>query len=171
MWCIRTLPNKHELVAAQEDLGVLGPAIQGRFPGSGGLLRVGLDDAGKIVGWDHRVAGQSIAKDGPFDAFYVKDGVDVSSVEGTAENPYAIPGMHIGLTDAAPATTVNYWRSVGHSHNAYVMETMMDVAALPKITERLLAEGYTEEDLADIWGNNVLRLLQQAKDYAQSLKE
>lgn len=51
------------------------------------------------------------------------------------------------------------------------VETMMDVAALPKITERLLAEGYTEEDLADIWGNNVLRLLQQAKDYAQSLKE
>ena len=48
---------------------------------------------------------------------------------------------------------------------------MMDVAALPKITERLMAEGYTEEDLADIWGNNVLRLLQQAKDYAQSLKE
>ena len=51
------------------------------------------------------------------------------------------------------------------------VETMMDVAALPKITERLLAEGYTEADLADIWGNNVLRLLQQAKDYAQSLKE
>lgn len=51
------------------------------------------------------------------------------------------------------------------------VETMMDVAALPKITERLLAEGYTEEDLADIWGNNVLRLLQQAKDYAQSLKK
>lgn len=51
------------------------------------------------------------------------------------------------------------------------VETMMDVAALPKITERLLAEGYTKEDLADIWGNNVLRLLQQAKDYAESLKQ
>lgn len=51
------------------------------------------------------------------------------------------------------------------------VETMMDVAALPKITDRLLAEGYTQEDLADIWGNNVLRLLQQAKDHAQSLKE
>lgn len=51
------------------------------------------------------------------------------------------------------------------------VETMMDVAALPKITERLLAEGYTEEDLADIWGNNVLRLLQQAQDYANSLKK
>lgn len=51
------------------------------------------------------------------------------------------------------------------------VETMMDVAALPKITERLLAEGYTEKDLADIWGNNVLRLLQQAKDYAVTAKK
>lgn len=51
------------------------------------------------------------------------------------------------------------------------VDTMMDVAALPKITERLLAEGYTEQDLADIWGNNALRLLQQAQDYAASLKK
>ena len=50
------------------------------------------------------------------------------------------------------------------------VERMMDVAALPLITERLLAEGYTEEDLADIWGNNVLRLLSQAQDYAEFLK-
>ncbi len=50
------------------------------------------------------------------------------------------------------------------------VERMMDVAALPLITERLLAEGYTEEDLADIWGNNVLRLLSQAQNYAESLK-
>lgn len=48
------------------------------------------------------------------------------------------------------------------------VEKMMDVAALPLITERLLAQGYTEEDLANIWGNNALRLLRQAKQYAQS---
>ncbi|NVK54224.1 MAG: dipeptidase [Alteromonadaceae bacterium] len=51
------------------------------------------------------------------------------------------------------------------------VERMMDVAALPLVTERLLAEGYTKQDLADIWGNNVLRLLQQAEDYAESLKQ
>ena len=51
------------------------------------------------------------------------------------------------------------------------VDNMMDVAALPKITGRLLAEGYSEKDLADIWGNNALRLLQQAKDYAESLKK
>lgn len=49
------------------------------------------------------------------------------------------------------------------------VEGMMDIATLPMITERLLKEGYTEADLADIWGNNALRLLQQAKDYAASV--
>lgn len=92
-------------------------------------VRVGLDDQGMIVGWDHRIAGQSIFKGTAFESFVVHNGVDHSSVEGVADTPYGIPGMHVGLTDAAPATTVNFWRSVGNSHTAYVMETMMDVAA------------------------------------------
>ncbi len=46
---------------------------------------------------------------------------------------------------------------------------MMDISTLPLITERLLNEGYSEQDLADIWSNNVLRLLKQAKDYADSV--
>ena len=40
---------------------------------------------------------------------------------------------------------------------------MNDVAALPKITERLLAAGYSEADLRNIWGGNVLRLLRAAE--------
>lgn len=43
-----------------------------------------------------------------------------------------------------------------------------DVAALPRITERLLAEGYSASDLAGIWSGNALRLLKQAEDYAAS---
>jgi len=46
---------------------------------------------------------------------------------------------------------------------------MWDVAATPRITERLLAAGYTEADLAKIWGGNVLRLLQAAQDHAQAV--
>lgn len=38
-----------------------------------------------------------------------------------------------------------------------------DAADIPKITERLLAEGYSEEDTAKIWSGNVLRLLQEAE--------
>jgi len=49
------------------------------------------------------------------------------------------------------------------------IEGMWDVAATPRITERLLAAGYTEADLAKIWGGNVLRLLQAAQDHAQAV--
>jgi len=37
-----------------------------------------------------------------------------------------------------------------------------DVADIPEITRRLLAAGYGENDLAKIWGGNVLRLLREA---------
>lgn len=40
---------------------------------------------------------------------------------------------------------------------------MDDVTALPRITERLLAEGYTAADIEKIWGGNVIRLLHEAE--------
>ncbi|MGD0680099.1 MAG: dipeptidase [Polyangiaceae bacterium] len=45
---------------------------------------------------------------------------------------------------------------------------MEDVASIPKITERLVAAGYTETDLTKIWGGNVLRLLRTAEGAAKS---
>jgi len=41
-----------------------------------------------------------------------------------------------------------------------------DVADLPKVTARLKAAGYTDADVAAIWGGNVLRVVRQAQDYA-----
>jgi membrane dipeptidase len=46
------------------------------------------------------------------------------------------------------------------------VEDLQDVADLPKITQRLLAAGYSESDLAAIWSGNVLRVLRQAEEYA-----
>jgi membrane dipeptidase len=46
-----------------------------------------------------------------------------------------------------------------------------DVSYLPRVTERLLKEGYSEEDLRKMWGGNVLRVVKQAQDYAASLKK
>jgi len=98
-------------------------------PAFGHKVRVGLDTDGKIIGWEHRVAGQSIMKGTPFEAFAVKDGIDHSSVEGTVDSPYQITGAFFGLTDTKKATSTLWWRSVGHTHTAYVMEVMMDMAA------------------------------------------
>lgn len=46
-----------------------------------------------------------------------------------------------------------------------------DILMLPKITDRLLKEGYTETDLQKMWGGNVVRLLKAAEDYKASLKK
>lgn len=119
----QTRPVK--LVWSREDDitgGYYRPAVAHR-------VRVGLDSDGNITGWDHRVAAQSILKGTAFEGFSVHDGVDHTSVEGVADSPYQIPGQFVGLTDVAKATTVLWWRSVGHSHTGYVMESMMDAAA------------------------------------------
>ena len=98
-------------------------------PAFGHKARVGLDAQGNIVGWQHQVAGQSIMKGTPFESFSVHDGIDHSSVEGIGDSPYTIPSMAVGLTDTPKATSVLWWRSVGHTHTAYAMEVMMDLAA------------------------------------------
>ncbi len=46
-----------------------------------------------------------------------------------------------------------------------------DITYMPKVTARLLKEGYTEADLAKMWGGNVLRVLKATEDYAASLKK
>ncbi len=46
---------------------------------------------------------------------------------------------------------------------------MMDVATLPLITQRLIDEGYSKQDLANIWGENALRLIKNAQEYAENL--
>jgi len=75
------------------------------------------------------MAGQSSMKGTPFEACAVRDDVDHSSVEGAADTPYQIPAAHFGLTDTEKATSTLWWRAVGHTHTAYVMEVMMDMAA------------------------------------------
>ncbi len=92
-------------------------------------VSIGLDTDGRIIGWDHRIAGKPIFKGSAWDAFMVQNGVDNSTVEGARDTLYDIKGHYVGLTDDNSPITVNWWRSVGHSHTAYVMESMMDLAA------------------------------------------
>ena len=40
---------------------------------------------------------------------------------------------------------------------------MRDITGFPKITERLLEEGYTQADLKKIWGGNLVRLLREVE--------
>ncbi len=88
---------------------------------------IGMDAAGKIVAWDHAIVGQSIITGSPFEPFMVKDGVDVTMVEGMGE-PYDVP-LNLNVHTVKANVPVLWWRSVGSTHTAFVMETLIDEAA------------------------------------------
>lgn len=91
-------------------------------------VRAGLDAAGNIVAWQHRVVGQSILMGTPFEAM-LKDGIDESSIEGIKDATYALGKMKLELHSPRVGVPVLWWRSVGHTHTAYAMETMIDLVA------------------------------------------
>lgn len=92
-------------------------------------VRIGYDAAGKIAAWDHVIAGQSILTGSPFEAYMVKDGVDATMTEGVLESHYAIPNLALSVHNMKVNVPVLWHRSVGHSHNAFVMETLVDEIA------------------------------------------
>ncbi len=88
---------------------------------------IGLDAKGKILAWDHAIVGQSIMAGTPFEPFMVKNGVDGTMVEGMGA-PYDLP-MNLTAHTAKANVPVLWWRSVGSTHTAFVMETLIDEAA------------------------------------------
>ncbi|RQZ48086.1 xanthine dehydrogenase family protein molybdopterin-binding subunit [Burkholderia sp. Bp9099] len=92
-------------------------------------LDAGLTADGRLVGWRHRIVGQSILAGTPFEAFMVKDGIDATSVEGAANLPYAVPNVSVELTTTKVGLPVLWWRVVGSSHTAYAVEAFIDEAA------------------------------------------
>lgn len=89
-------------------------------------LRGGLDKHGDIVGWEQTIATASNLQGSPFEEFLVKDGIDATSVEGANDLPYAIDNLHVSLHTTEKTVPVLWWRSVGHTHTAYAVETFID---------------------------------------------
>lgn len=91
-------------------------------------VEAGLDSAKRISFWNHRIVGQSIMAGGPF-AAAIKDGVDPTSVEGTADMPYDVSSMYVDLHSPTSPVPVLWLRAVGHTHTAFVVETLIDELA------------------------------------------
>ena len=101
-------------------------------------LQGGLDASGRLMAWSHHVVAPGIMKKfipgfvpdalahlaGP-----IKGGVDSSSVEGARELPYAIPNVEVRYSDVDVTVPLGFWRSVGHSHTAFAVESFMDELA------------------------------------------
>ena len=92
-------------------------------------VRAGIDAKGAVVGWDHVMVGKSIMIGSPFEAMIVKNGIDSTTVEGASDTPYALPAYRFGVHNGREGVPVLWWRSVGHTHTAHVMEVMIDELA------------------------------------------
>ena len=101
-------------------------------PHSVSRLRAGLRADGYPAAWDNRVVAQSLEqsfgeRNLPFGGG--DPAKDHFSVEGAVDMPYAIPKARVDLVDHATPVPIGFWRSVGHSQNAFFVESFLDECA------------------------------------------
>ena len=92
-------------------------------------VEVGVGPNGLPAAWRHVIVGQSILAGTPFEAVLVKNGVDQTATEGVSDTHYNIPNLHVSVHHPKVNVPVLWWRSVGHTHTAFVMETLIDELA------------------------------------------
>jgi isoquinoline 1-oxidoreductase beta subunit len=92
-------------------------------------IEIGIGPDGLPAAWRHVIVGQSITAGTPFADFTTKNGVDSTMTEGTVDTAYAIPNFHVSVHHTKVNVPVLWWRSVGHTHSAFVMETLIDELA------------------------------------------
>jgi isoquinoline 1-oxidoreductase beta subunit len=92
-------------------------------------LEAGVDAAANLAAWRHTIVGQSILTGTAFEPMMVKGGVDITSVEGAANLPYAIDNFQVELHSPKIGVPVQWWRSVGSTHTAFSTECFLDEIA------------------------------------------
>ncbi len=100
--------------------GFYRPATYNRFA-------AGLDAQNKPIAWTHHIVAPPILlKFGP-----LQNGIDRTLIDGAAGVPYAFPNVFVDQVAAdLPAIPLGFWRSVGASQNAFVVESFMDELAV-----------------------------------------
>jgi len=92
-------------------------------------VEIGIGRDGMPAAWRHVIVGQSLVAGTPFAAMMIRNGVDATTVEGTADTNYNIPNLHVSAHHPTVNVPVLWWRSVGNTHTAFVMETLIDELA------------------------------------------
>jgi isoquinoline 1-oxidoreductase subunit beta len=95
------------------------------------------------------------------------DLADRTTAEGLFDLPYAVPNQHVEHVATHSGVPIGYWRSVGHSHNAFFAESFMDELAMQtgqdplEFRRRLLASEPRYLAVLDLaaqkagWGNKL----------------
>jgi len=80
-------------------------------------MRGAIDADGRIVAWDQAIVGQSIL---------AKADLDSTSVEGASDLPYDVPNLRVVSHNVNLSIPPLWWRSVGHTHTGFAVETFLD---------------------------------------------
>jgi isoquinoline 1-oxidoreductase beta subunit len=115
-----------QLIWSREDdttHDVYRPAALARF-------RAHLDAGGNILAWDNKSASDAIGHQYfPRNLGLPGVGPDKTTAEGEYDMQYAIANQRIAHVIVDSPVPVGYWRSVGHSHNAFFKEAFLDEVA------------------------------------------
>jgi isoquinoline 1-oxidoreductase beta subunit len=115
-----------QLIWTREDdttHDVYRPAALARFKAS-------LDAAGRLLAWDNKSASGAIGHQYfPRNLGLPGMGPDKTTAEGEYDMQYEIANQRIAHVIVDSAVPLGYWRSVGHSHNAFFKEAFLDEVA------------------------------------------
>ncbi len=118
-------------------------------PATYNVMKAALNDQGQVQSWSHKIVAPSLfrsllpllGKVAPewmphwmTNSLSAVAGTlvktrDPSAHEGAVEQPYAIPNVDIAHVFYDPGVPLGFWRSVGHSQNAFVVEGFIDELA------------------------------------------
>ncbi|WP_305824661.1 xanthine dehydrogenase family protein molybdopterin-binding subunit [Massilia brevitalea] len=115
-----------QLIWTREDdttHDVYRPAALARFTAQ-------LDAEGRILAWNNKSAGGAIGHQYfPRNLGLPGMGPDKTTAEGEYDMQYEIDNQRIAHVIVDSAVPLGYWRSVGHSHNAFFKEGFLDEVA------------------------------------------
>ncbi len=145
-------------------------------PATYNVMKASLDDAGQVQSWSHKIVAPSMfrsllpimGKVAPewlphwlTNSLTAAAGTivktrDPTSHEGAVDQPYAIPNVDIAHVFYDPGVPLGFWRSVGHSQNAFVVESFIDELAHKagddpyKFRRRLLSDNARHLSVLDL---------------------
>ncbi len=91
-------------------------------------LKAGLGADGIPAAWTMRTAVGSLLRSLGMNK--VESGIEPMAVEGLATNPYKVANTRVECVLKNTHIPVSFWRSVGSSHNAFIIESFVDEIAL-----------------------------------------
>lgn len=125
----RALPNRPVQVQWTRTQDLM---LDNYRPAAAARLEAWLDSGGRVLGWRHRSASASVvqstvARSAP--AWLAALIPDKTTVEGAFDKSYDLGAVEVDHCVVQCPIPIGFWRSVGHSHQAFFVESFIDEVA------------------------------------------